>query len=88
MSDPTPPLPVPRRPTRPQANQSNAATYLALLGLLAVGGGLLGLMALVIPQLAWLLLVVGGLFVIPTALHYLVWGWWLSQMQDDSPEDD
>lgn len=76
------PSPFPGRP------QSNAATTIALLGLLLISGAILGLMSLVLPQVAGVLLVILLIFVIPITLHYLVWGWWLSQMKDENPEDD
>jgi hypothetical protein len=57
-------------------SQSNAPTILALLGLLGVAAGLLGLSALVLPQVFGLLAVVLGFFAFG-AIHYLLWGWWL-----------
>lgn len=86
MSD-VPPPPVPPRPNRPNSNPSNAGTWIALFGLLLIAGALLGLAALVMPHLLGLIAVVGG-FVFLTAFHYLVWGWWMSQMKDRTPEDD
>lgn len=70
------------RPTRraPQPG-ANAATFLALGGLVIVGMGLLGLASMVLPQALGILLVI-GLFVFPVAFHYLVWGWWLSQVRE------
>jgi hypothetical protein len=71
---------------RPQ--QSNAPTILALLGLLAIGAGLLGLVALVLPQAFGLLAVVLGFFAFG-AIHYLLWGWWLRPVRlEDDPESD
>lgn len=71
---------------RPQ--QSNAPTILALLGLLAIAGGLLGLVALVLPQIFGLLAVVLGFFAFG-AIHYLLWGWWLRPVHvEDEPESD
>jgi len=68
-------------------NQSNAATAIALLGLLLVSAAILGLMALVLPQLLGVLIVV-LIFAVPAVFHYLVWGWWLSQMRDNQPGDE
>ena len=48
--------------------ERNTATMLALLGLTALGAGLLLLAALVMPQILGILLVVGGLFLF-CALH-------------------
>lgn len=75
-------------PPRPSSSrpQSNAGTAIALFGLLLVSGAILGLMSLVLPQVAGVLLVILLIFVFPMILHYLVWGWWLSQMKED-PED-
>jgi hypothetical protein len=72
---------------RPQ--QNNAPTILALLGLLAIAGLLLGLVALVLPQIFGLLAVVLGFFAFG-AIHYLLWGWWLRPIpiEDDPNSDD
>jgi Flp pilus assembly protein TadB len=66
-------------------SQSNAATAIALVGLVLVAGALLGLMAMVLPQLLGIVVVV-LIFAVPAALHYLVWGWWLSQARDREEE--
>lgn len=78
------------RPLAPAARsgQSNAGTMIALFGLIVMGGAFLGLTALVLPQFLGLMLVVGGLFVVPALFHYLVWGWWMSQIKDENPDDD
>lgn len=70
------------------AMRANLATMIALFGLLAIAAGLLGLMALVLPHLLGIVVVVFTLFAGPIALHYLVWGWWLSQLKDENPDDD
>ncbi|HTI49425.1 MAG TPA: hypothetical protein VL475_00685 [Planctomycetaceae bacterium] len=80
-----PPRPV---PPAAKSGQSNAGTFIALFGLILMGGSLVGLTALVLPQFLGLVLVVGGLFVVPALFHYLVWGWWLSQIKDENPDDD
>jgi hypothetical protein len=66
-------------------SQSNAPTILALLALLALGIGLLGLVALVFPQAFGFLAVIFGLFAF-VAINYLLWGWWLQPLpiEDDS----
>ena len=69
----------------PSNGQSNAATAIALLGLVLVAGALLGLMAMVLPQLLGVVVVV-LIFAVPAAFHYLVWGWWLSQARDREEE--
>lgn len=71
--------------TSPSTSQANAATAIALLGLVLIAGALLGLMAMVLPQLLGIILVV-LIFAVPAALHYLVWGWWMSQMRDEEIE--
>jgi hypothetical protein len=48
---------------------------------------LLGLMALVLPQLLGVLIVI-LIFAIPAAFHYLIWGWWLSQVRDRESETE
>jgi Flp pilus assembly protein TadB len=65
----------------PSSNQSNAATAIALLGLVLISAALLGLMAMVLPQLLGILIVI-LIFVVPAAFHYLIWGWWLSQVRE------
>lgn len=70
--------------TRERAAPSggNAGTLLALIRLLFVGGGLLFLTALVLPQALGLFLVVLG-FASIALLHYFVWGRWLSRQIAD-----
>lgn len=65
--------------------QSNVPTVLALLALLAVGIGLLGLTALVLPQAFGFLAVIVGFFAFG-AINYLIWGWWLQPLpvEDES----
>lgn len=55
----------------------NSGTFIALFGLLVIAAGLLGLSALVMPQIFGILIVV-VLFLGAVAFHYCVWGWWLS----------
>ena len=65
---------------------SNSPTILALLGLLAVAAGLLGLIALVLPQVFGFVAVVLGFFAFG-AIHYLLWGWWLRPVPiEDEPD--
>ncbi len=65
-------------------SSNNAPTILALIGLLGVAAGLLGLSVLVLPQMFGLVAVVAGFFAFG-AIHYLLWGWW---MQPVAMEDD
>src|SRR5262245_56245253 len=66
-------------------SHADLATAIALFGLVLHAAALLGLMALVLPQLLGILVVI-LIFAVPAAFHYLVWGWWLSQMQDEDAE--
>jgi hypothetical protein len=68
-------------------NESNAATAIALVGLVLMSAAILGLMALVLPELLGVLVVV-LIFAVPAVFHYLIWGWWLSQMRDTQPDDE
>ncbi len=55
----------------------NAGTMVALLCLAVASVLLVLLAAMVMPQILGVVLV-AGLFFGAFALHYLVWGWWLS----------
>ncbi|MBW3542338.1 MAG: hypothetical protein KY476_18890 [Planctomycetes bacterium] len=72
---------LPRRPPRrrPEQPGRRTATLLALVFLIAASVMLLFLVANVLPQFAGLVAVVAGLFSFG-ALHYLLWGFWLSNM--------
>lgn len=83
---------TPQRPTVADVSGSDetkdAGTWIALAVLFVLGGGLLGLMALVAPHILGVVLVVGG-FLSFGALHYVLWGWWLRKMlMDAEPEDE
>lgn len=74
----------------PSSDNRDAATWGVLFGLLVLAVSLLGLMALVAPQVFGVVLVIAG-FVSFGALHYLVWGWWLRPKlseHDDEPDQD
>ena len=73
--------------SRPPERGKNTGTYLALLALLVVAGLLVGLSAMVLPQIFGLLLVVFGFFFF-AAFHYLTWGWWMSRVPPADDEDD
>lgn len=63
---------------------------LALLALLAVGGGLVGLTALVMPAALGFVAVVFGFFCFG-AIHYLLWGWWMPRVtrnENDREENE
>ena len=66
----------------PTIGQANVATAIALFGLILISAALLGLMAMVLPQLLGIV-VVFLVFLVPAAFHYVVWGWWLSQMREE-----
>jgi hypothetical protein len=76
---------LPANRNAPSASESNVATAIALFGLVLFAGALLGLMAMVLPELLGILIVI-LIFAVPAAFHYLVWGWWLSQMRDEELE--
>lgn len=62
---------------RPSDDQRNSATFAALAMLLLISAGLLGLVAFVLPQVLWLVVIVIGLGV-GVVLHYVIWGRWLT----------
>jgi hypothetical protein len=70
----------PRLPGRNPGGQGSArnATWLAMFGLVAVTAGLFGLMAMVMPQMAIVILLAGA-FGLVFCAHYLVWGYWLDR---------
>ena len=68
-------------------NQSNAGTAIALAGMILLSAAMLGLMALVLPQLLGVLVVI-MIFAVPAAFHYLIWGWWLSQTRGAQSDDE
>ena len=70
---------------RSKADQ-NSGTFLALAALMLVGGGLLMLVAIVLPQALGLVVVVFG-FGLMGLLHYVTWGWWLSRTPIEEDEE-
>lgn len=64
--------------SRGSRRQSNWPTVLALFALLGAAFGLIGLTALVLPQVAGFVLVIGG-FTLLGMLQYLIWGRWMSR---------
>jgi hypothetical protein len=75
---------MPRNPSSESGR--NAGTFLALIGLMAVAGALLALIAMVLPQVLGLFSVLFG-FAIFAALQYVVWGYWLSRSMHPPAED-
>ena len=57
-------------------SEADQRTFAALLMVVVIAHVLLGVMALVLPQLLGVVLVVGGIgwFAV---MHYVLWGWWL-----------
>lgn len=62
---------------RPSDDQRNSATFAALAMLALISAGLLGLIAFVLPQALWLVVVAIGLG-LSVVMHYFLWGRWLS----------
>ncbi|MBM80883.1 MAG: hypothetical protein CMJ78_09850 [Planctomycetaceae bacterium] len=70
-----------------QRDQRNASTLVALVGVLFVSLCMIGISALVMPQIAAILLVFCG-FVFVGVLHYVTWGRWLTRKLRESHEFD
>ena len=70
---------------RPSDDQRNSATFAALAMLLLISAGLLALVAVVLPQVLWLVAIVIGLG-LSVVLHYLIWGRWLMSKLRDQEE--
>jgi len=73
----------PRRTRSPSGG--NSATYLALFGLVISAFTLIGISALVLPQIAGLVAVIAA-FASFILFQYLLWGRWMSGIRVD--EDD
>lgn len=73
-------------PPRPSRKEGNAGTFLALLGIVAVGGGLFALAFVVLPFVRGILIVGGG-FIVMASLQYMVWGYWLSNRRPAGLDD-
>ncbi len=67
---------------RPSDDQRNSATFSALAMLLLISAGLLGLVAFVLPQVLWMVVIAIGLG-LSVVLHYFIWGRWLTSMLRD-----
>lgn len=74
---------APQRPSPEKRRESNGATALLLFALGLCAFGLVGIVALVLPQAAGLILVVAG-FSLPIVLHYLIWGRMMSRFRDEA----
>ena len=87
-----PRLPDRSRPRLPeqrsrQSESRNAGTFFALFGLGLITFGLIGMVALVMPQAGAIVLVFFGAIGF-FAAHYILWGWWLPKLtkKDDDAE--
>ena len=58
-----------------------------MVGLILMSLAMLGLMALVLPQLLGVLVVI-LIFAVPAVFHYLIWGWWLSQARNSETTEE
>ena len=70
---------------RPSDDQRNSATFAAMMMLLLISAGLLGLVAIVLPQVLWLVVIAIALG-LSVALQYLIWGRWLMSTLRDEEE--
>lgn len=71
---------------RPSHGERNTATFSALAAVVFVGLGLLGLVALVLPQVLWILLIASGMGIF-AVLHYVLWGRWLmTKLLNEQPQ--
>ena len=68
-------------------SEADARTFAALVMMIVVAHSLLGVMALVLPQLLGVVLIVAG-FVWFAVMHYVLWGWWLSGYLQRQAERD
>lgn len=70
-----------------EQNRRNLATMGALIVVGFCAFGLLGLMALVIPDILWILAVFVGLGVIGL-IQYVTWGWMLDKKRIHDEDDE
>ena len=73
--------------TESNDNDSNAGTIIALFAIGLCCAGLIGISALVMPQILGFVVVVAG-FVLLGILHYVTWGRWLSKSIQSEPDED
>ncbi len=75
-------------PEHSSDDQRDAATFAALTMVLLVSGGLLALVALVLPQVLWMVVIGIGL-ALTVVLQYLVWGRWLmAKLRDEAKREE
>lgn len=80
---PQPKLPGQRRS---RAKESNAATWIALFGMLVLGGLLMGLTAMVMPNVLGIVGLVFGAAIFGM-IHYVTWGRWLSNRRQSARDE-
>lgn len=71
----------------PSSSDRNVATAIAGAGLVLCCVGLLAMIAMIIPDVLWVIAVVAGMALIG-ALQYVTWGWRLDRdrIKDDQPQ--
>ncbi len=82
---PSPLMPTPpERPASKGHPASDMATMIAMFAVFGAGMGILALIGFATMGLmfAGVLAVILGMGLMAT-LHYLTWGWWMSQLKDD-----
>jgi hypothetical protein len=75
----TPRLPRPSSGSRHPIRSRNEGTWLALVMVLGIAGGLIGLVAVILPDIIGLV-VVAQMFCAMIVLHYFTWGRWLTRV--------
>ncbi len=70
---------------RPSDDQRNSATFAALAMLLLISAAFLALVALVLPDLLWMVVIAIGL-TLSVVLQYLIWGRWLTSVLRDKED--
>lgn len=71
---------------RPSDDQRNSATFAALAMMLLISGAFLALVALVLPDLLWMVVIAIGL-AMSVVLQYLIWGRWLTSVLRKKEEE-
>jgi uncharacterized membrane protein HdeD (DUF308 family) len=68
-------------------DRRNAGTFIALFGILFVAAGFVAITFMVVPTLAFAVLI-GFVFIFVIAFHYMVWGHWLSRRPPPDEDED
>lgn len=69
------------------SNQKDGPTFIALFFILLAIFGLIGMSAMILPQISALIIVLGGFFFL-CAFHYVIWGRLMKIPKDDTPVDE